>query len=107
MVSYPDLSNLNNQSGIAGLLSIPNSSYPYFWAWILGGLWFIITLTTYFVEKDKLGKGKILSSMAVACFVIIFLSTIGTVLGIVTGDIMTYILVLSIIVIAIWFFSVK
>ena len=102
MVSYPDLSNLNNQSGIAGLLSIPNSSYLYFWARILGGLWFIIKS-----EKDKLGKGKILSSMAVACFVIIFLSTIGTVLGIVTGDIMTYILVLSIIVIAIWFFSVK
>ena len=105
MVSYPDLSNLNNQSGIAGLMSLPNSSYPYFWAWILTGIWIIIVMTMYFTDKEKTGKGKILSSMAVSSFAILFLATIGTVLGIVTNDIMVYILVISSIIIAIWMFT--
>ncbi len=105
MVEYPDLSVLNNQSGIGGLLSLPNASYPYFWAWILGGIWAIITFTTYFVEKEKEGKGRMLSSMAVACLVIIFLSTIGTIVGFVSVEIMVYILVISMIIIAIWFFT--
>ena len=107
MVNYPDLSSLNNGSGIAGIMSIPNSSYPYFWAWILGGIWFIIVLTTYFKEKELQSKGRILSSMAVASLAIIFLSTIGTILGIVSVDIMTYILVFSIIIFAIWILSSK
>lgn len=105
MVDYPDLSILNNQSGIGGLMALPNASYPYFWAWILGGIWAIITLTTYFVERDKEGKGRILSSMAVACLCVIFLAVIGTVVGFVSVEIMVYILVISMIVIAIWIFT--
>ncbi len=105
MVTYPDLSSLNNGSGIGGLMSLPNSSFPYFWAWILGGIWAIITLSTYFLEKDKLGTGKLLSSMAVACLALILLSTIGSVMGIVSIDIMVYILVFSVIVMGIWYFS--
>ena len=105
MVSYPDLSNLTNSSGIAGLMRLPNTSYPYFWAWILGGIWIIIVLTMYFKEVERLGKAKILSSMSVSCFAIIVLSAIGTVLGIVTVDIMIYIIVFSFIIIAIWMYS--
>ncbi len=107
MVTYPDLSSLNNESGIAGLMSLPNASYPYFWAWIMGGIWIIMVLTMYFKESEKLGKSKILSSMAVSSFAILFLSTIGTVLTIISVEIMVYILVLSLIVIAVWFFSSK
>lgn len=107
MVTYPDLSSLTNASGITGLMALPNSSYPYFWAWILGGIWFIIVATLYFKEKEKAIKGRLLSSMAVASLAIIFLSTIGTVMGIVSTDIMIYILVLSILIIAIWLLTQK
>ncbi len=107
MVEYPDLSNLNNGSGISGLMSLPNSSYPFFWAWILGGIWLIIVLTLYFKETEKLGRGKILSSMAVASFAIILLSTIGSVFKIVSAEIMVNILVLSLVIIGVWFFSSK
>lgn len=107
MVTYPDLSSLNNESGIAGLMSLPNSSYPYFWAWILGGIWIIMVLTMYFKEVGKVGKANILSSMAVASFAILLLSAIGTVLTIVSVEIMVTILVLTLLVIAIWFFSSK
>ena len=107
MVEYPNLSNLGNDSGIAGFMALPNSSYPYFWAWILGGIWTIMVLTMYFKEVEKVGKAKILSSMAVASFAILLLSTIGTVLTIVSVEIMVIILVLSMIIIGIWFFSSK
>lgn len=107
MVSYPDLSSLNNGSGIGGMMSLPNASYPYYWAWIIGAIWFIIVLTMYFKEKEKSTKSNMLSSMAVACLAILFLSVIGTVLGIISLDIMIYILVISLVIIAIWFFSGK
>ena len=107
MVDYPDLSSLNNESGIAGFMSLPNASYPYFWAWILGGIWIIMVLTMYFKEVEKVGKAKILSSMAVACLAILLLATIGTVLTIISTEIMVTILVLSLLIIAIWFFSSK
>ncbi len=107
MVEYPNLSSLDNSSGIAGLLSLPNASYPFFWAWILGGIWIIIVLTMYFKEVEKVGKSRILSSMAVASLAILLLSTIGTVLTIVSIEIMVNILVLSMLIIGIWFFSGK
>lgn len=107
MVDYPDLSSLSPESGISGLMSLPNSSYPYFWAWILGGIWIIMVLTMYFKEVEKVGKGKIISSMAVASLAILLLSTIGTVLNIVSIDIMVILLVLTLLNIAIWFFSSK
>lgn len=107
MVDYPDLSNLNNQSGIGGLLSLPNASYPYFWAWILVGIWIIITLTLYFKEKEKIGRGKILSAMSVASIAIIVLAVLGSVVGIVSTEIMVYVLVISAIIIAVWWFSIK
>lgn len=105
MVTYPDLSNLSNSSGIGNLLNLPNASYPYFWAWILGGIWFIITSTLYFKEKEKIGKGKMLSSMGVACFAIILLATIGTIVGFIQLEIMIYVLVISLLIIGVWFFS--
>ena len=107
MVDYPDLSSLNSESGIAGLMALPNASYPYFWAWILGGIWSIMVLTMYFKETEKIGKAKILSSMSVACLAILLLSTIGSVLGIVSVEIMVVILVFSLMIIGIWFFSTK
>ncbi len=105
MVQYPDLSSLSNSSGISGLLQLPNSGYPYYWLLILSGIWLIIVLTFYFTEKDKTGKSNILSDMSVACLAIIMLSVVGTILKIVTIDIMIYILVFSMLVIGIWFFS--
>ncbi len=107
MVNFPDLSSLSNSSGIGEFLSLPNASYPYFWAWIIGGIWMIITMTLYFKEKEKKGFGNILSSMAVSCFAVLVLSLIGTIVGFISVEIMIYILVLGFAIIAVWFFSGK
>ncbi len=105
MADFPDLSSLSNNSDIGEFLSLPNASYPYFWAWIIGGIWFIITLALYFKEKERKGFGNLLSSMAVSCFAVLILSLIGTIVGFISVEIMIYILVLSFVMIAVWFFS--
>ena len=107
MVTFPDLSNLSSDSTIGNFLSLPNATYPYFWAWILGAIWFIISSTLYFTEKEKRTKANLLSSMAVSCFAILILSLTGTILGIVSLEIMIYILVISALIIGIWIFSNK
>jgi len=104
MVTYPDLSNLTASSTIGDFLALPNQSYPYFWAWILGGIWLIITFTLFFIEKERKGFGNMLSCMAVASFAIIVLSVTGSIVGIVTQSIMIYILIFGMVIIGVWFF---
>jgi len=105
MVNFPDLSELGNSSDIGDILSLPNASYPYYWAWIIGALWFIITSTLFFKGKEKLGKEKLLSCMAASSFAIIILSLIGTLVGFITLNIMVYAIVICFSIIGIWFFS--
>lgn len=105
MASYPDLSNLNGTSGIGGFLSLPNASYPFFWAWILFGIWTITTLTLYFTEKSALGRANILSHMAVASMVVLIVATIGSINGFITQIVFIPALVLALLIIAIWHFS--
>jgi len=105
MVTYPDLSSLSSNQTIGSLLALPNASYPFFWAWILGGIWTIITLTLYFKEKERIGRTRILSDMSVASFATLILALIGTLVGFVPMTIMVYTLTLSVVIIAIWFFN--
>lgn len=105
MTNFPDLSNLSTNPSVGNVLSLPNNSYPYFWLWIMGGLWLIISFTLYFKEKEKKGFGNILSSLGVASLAIIVLSTVGTMIGIITLNIMIYILVFCLLIIGVWIFS--
>ncbi len=105
MVSYPDLSNLSENATIGDFLAFPNNAYPFFWAWIIGAIWLIIAFTLYFREKEDLGKTNILSSLAVSSFACMLLSVIGTLVGIISLEVMIYILVFGFLIIAVWFFS--
>lgn len=104
-ISYPDLSNLSNTTGIEGLLQLPNASYPFFWAIIIAGIWVILTFTMYFKEKAIQGRGNMLSSAAVSSLAAIMLSTLGSLLGIVTLTSQLPILIFGIVVIVLWIFS--
>lgn len=104
MVNYPDLSNVSGQ-GIGGLMSLPNSSYPWYWVIIMIALWLIFSLTMYFKEKSSNGRGNLLSSMAVSSFAILVLSTIGTLFNIITMQVFLPLLIGGLMVIAIWIFS--
>lgn len=105
MVDFPELSDISINGTIGDFMTFPNSIYPYFWAWIIGGLWLIISLTLYYKEKEKIGKGRMLSSMAVSSLACMILSLFGTLLGIITLNIMIYIFVFGMLMTIIWFFS--
>jgi len=106
MAHFYDLSNLNSsQQNIGDFLRLPATSYPYFYAWILAGIWFIITLTLYYKGKERFGKENLLSCMAISSFSILVLSLVGTILTIISLEIMIYILVISLTIMIIWFFS--
>ena len=105
MVNYPDLGNLSENATIGDFMAYPNSVYPYFWIWIIGAIWLIISITLYFKEKERVGKTNILSAMAIASFACIFLSVLGTLFGIISTEMMIYILVFGALIIVIWFFS--
>ncbi len=105
MVNYPDLGDLSENATIGDLMAFPNSVYPYYWAWIIGAIWIIITLSIYFTEKERVGKTNILSALAVSSFACILLSTLGTLFGIISLEIMIYVLILGLLLIVVWFFS--
>ncbi len=104
MVTYPNLDNLTGD-GIGELLALPNSSYPFYWVLIMVGIWVVVTLSLYFREKESVGKENILSSMAVAAFAIIMLSTLGTLFNILTLETFLPLLIGGLVIIAIWIFS--
>ena len=105
MVDYPDLSSISNNGTISDLMALPNSSYPFYWGLMIIGLWIIFSLTLYFKEKLFLGRGNLLSSMAVSAFAMIVLSTIGTLVGILTMTIFLPLFVGGLVIIALWVFS--
>lgn len=105
MVSYPDISSLPSNPTMGEFLSLPNSSFPFYWAWIIGGLWFILTSSLYFTEKLKIGRGNILSSMAVSSFGILVLSLVGTFVGFIVLELMVYSVVINVLIIALWIWS--
>lgn len=105
MASFLDLGNLSNTSGVGALLALPNSSYPYFWAWILFGIWTVVSLSLYFAERIIKGFGNLLSSASVAAFAVMTLATVGTLVGFISLQIMIFTIVLGFTLIGVWFFS--
>ena len=101
MYDYPD------STTIQGLLSYPTQGNPYFWLWILGGIFAIMSFTSYYKEVSVFGKGRIISSFVVSSFFITLLAGLGTLAGFITNEIMIYILIFFALFTAIFLFSGK
>ena len=107
MVDYPDLSSLNNGSGIGGLLALPNASYPFFWTLVLGGIFIILALAMYFREKSINGRGNLLSAAAVSSLACIVLATLGSLMEIFTVETLVPVVVFGVLIIVVWIFSTR
>lgn len=101
MYEYPD------STTIEGLLAYPTIGSPYFWLWILGGLFLIFTFTSYYNEVKVFGKGKLLSSLVISAFFITCLAVLGSAVGFITTEILIYIVILFAVFTAIFIFSSK
>ncbi len=101
-MTYTGLESLNDTS-VAGIMSFPLSGDYYFYAKILFGIWLIIALGFFFEEKKRLGRGNMLSSLAVSSLAVIVLAVIGSLFDIITQEVFVSTIVLGLIFIFIWF----
>jgi hypothetical protein len=99
MYDYP------NSTTIEGILSYPTQGSPYFWLWILVGIFFISAFSSFFAEVKVFGKGKLLSSLVVSSFFVLILAVLGNVVGFITKEILILIIIFFIIFTAIFIFS--
>ena len=105
MVEFTNLSSLSNNSGIGDILGLPNATNPFFWGWMIVALFAIFTLSMHYAEKKLKGEGKILSSLAISSLLCIVLAVIGSVVGFITLEVLVYVLVVGLLLIAIWIFN--
>jgi hypothetical protein len=101
MYDYP------NSTTIEGFLSSPTQGSPYFWLWILGAIFVIMSFTSFYNEVKVFGRGRLLSSLVVSSFFITILASLGSAVGFITKEILIYIIIFFAIFTAIFIFSGK
>ena len=101
MYDYP------NSTTIEGLLTYPTQASPYFWLWILMGIFLIFTLTSFYKDVKIFGKGKLLSSLVVSSFFITSLALLGNLVGFVTSEILIYFIIMFAVFTGVFFFAGK
>ena len=87
---------------IVGLLSFPTSCHYYFYGEIMFAFWLIVALSLFRLDEDRFIKPDFLSASGVSAAATIFVSLMGTLLGIIPQDIFIYIFTLGMVLIAIW-----
>lgn len=98
------LETLGGNSTIVDLMSYPTICDPYFFVKILSAFWVILVSVLFYYDQERTGKGDMLSSMAIASFAIIFLASIGTLVGFFSNTVFIQFLVVNMIIIVFWFF---
>jgi len=97
---------------ISDYLVWPTGCDYYFYLKILGALFMVISWTIYKAEKQtQSGGADLLSAMGVSSIAITIIAVIGTLItntqniAMIQGDILLYILAVSIPILLIWFFK--
>ena len=89
--------NSTNFGSIQQLLQFPSLNMPAFYPLVFLALFVIITLTSYFSEKERKGEGNLLSSLAVSGIVLIILSVASQLIGLISTYTMIMILIICMI----------
>lgn len=92
-------------SSITTILRYPTSCYYHFWGLVMFGFFIILTLTLYNNDMKRLPKADMISSMGVSALATIFVTALGTLVGIIESDIFIYITVIGVVFIIMWIFK--
>ena len=98
------LEELTDQS-IQGFLTFPLTCDHYFYAKMMAAFFIIISSVLFLRERDRVAKPDYLSALGVSAIATIFISLIGTLIGIITTDVFIEIFVIGMIFIALWIFK--
>ena len=87
---------------IIGMLEFPTTCFYRFYEMQMGALFIILTFILYNIDSDKFIKSDMLSCMGISALAVIFLSLLGTTIGIIKADIFIEIFVMGMIFVVIW-----
>ena len=93
--AFPDKS-------ITGLLSFPTTCFPQFYPIIMAAIFIILSFGLFMRDREREIKPDLISSMGVSAIAVIFLSLIGTLIGIMQPNSFIQIFVIGMVLIAIW-----
>lgn len=93
-MTYVQLEELSSLE-LRDFLQYPSIDTPIFYPSLLFVIFLIFTLSTFFKEVRRTGKGNILSSLAVAGFVTTVIATIFSLLGLIQVGIVILTFVIS------------
>ena len=91
-----------NTTGLADILAFPTSCDYYFYAKIMVSFFIVVTFALYYGERLRLKDPDMISSAGVSALATIFVTFVGTLLGIIQRDVFTEILAAGFIIIAVW-----
>lgn len=94
-----------NQTDLRDVLQYPNLEFPFLWVLVLFAFFTIVTLASYFSEKERIGRGNFLSSLAVGSFVSVIFALLMRLLSLIDKTTLIIAFVLMIIFVAIYYFS--
>lgn len=92
-------------TSIEAILTYPTSCDFFFYLKILGGFFFILTMSLFTLDRQRETRANFLSSAAVGALATVFLALIGTVVGFVSGQVFTLIFVVTIVIVGLWWLS--
>ena len=88
---------IENITDLKGMLQFPSTDTIIFWPLILFAIFVVFTLSTFFREVRREGKGNFLSSLAVAGFVTTAIAVIFSLLDLIQVQIVVVTFVISIV----------
>ena len=95
-MTYTQLEDLGELS-LRQLLQFPSLDTPIFYPLILFAIFLVFTLSTFFMEVRRTGRGNIISSLAVAGFVTTAIATIFSFLALIQTEVVVLALVISLV----------
>ncbi len=88
---------IENITDLRGMLQFPSTDTPIFYPLLLFAIFIVFTLSTFFREVRREGKGNFLSSLAVAGFVTTVIAVIFSFLELIQVQIVVLTFVISVV----------
>ncbi len=95
-MTYSTLENITDLD-LKGFLQFPSTDTIIFYPLILFAIFMVFTLSTFFKEVRREGKGNILSSLAVAGFVTTAVAVLFSLLELINTEIVVLTFVISVV----------
>ena len=93
---------LGSSPNITSIMTFPLTCDYYFYLKFMVAIFIVIAFGLWFKDREKMVRADIISCLGVSALATIFLSIIGTLIGIIQPDIFILIMVVGLVLVAMW-----